>query len=231
MTKDVSKILLSLAASAMLAVVTLLPVETASADHIPTSRDRTPHFAIVIGAQRWSDAGDIQPDLGGEFDSEGVNLEVSWHAPIRSLYSQRLFWGFTTGLMGHDSNVIGVVEFEDLQLGAIYLTPSVKYMLHDSPSQRIFLDLGAGYYAAAIDEYEDYCYYYCDVFEYYDDSSFGGFVGIAADFDVGQPGGAYLQLGAKVHSADFRAPTDIGSNTALDGPIYQFQFGVGWGAE
>jgi hypothetical protein len=192
------------------------------------------YVTLVLGWHDWSDAGDIEVApafIGEDFDSGGFNIEFSFHGPFPGSNSRRLMWGVTTGIMGNDSDVRGFFGGQDLQLGTVYIAPSIKYKLRDTTAQRIYLDFGVGYYAASIDEYDSYCYYWCYSTEYWDDNSFGGFVGLSADFDVGQPRGGYLNIGIKVHDVQFSAPTEIGSPDDIGGPIVQFQVGMGFGGD
>jgi hypothetical protein len=191
---------------------------------------------LTLGWHDWADAGDIEVDpiftgpfSSGEFDSDGFNLEFSLHR-LTAPGSSWMFGG-TLGFLSNESDALGVVRREDLTLGMLYFAPSVKIRLRDTPGQRIYLDAGAGYYAASITEYDSYCYYYyCGSTEYWDDSAFGGFVGLSADIDIGQPGGSYFNFGFKIHEADFSAPAEIGASEDLGGPIWQIQLGFGFGS-
>jgi len=221
----------SLLAVLLLGIAVLLaPFAVQAGAGAPGSQKRILRFDAKIGFQDWSDAGDVRSDFNspfnGSFDSGGFNFEFNVHTAGSAYQSSRLLWGGTFGVMGHDSNIRGFFEFEDLQLSGFYLTPSVKWALQDSTDRSIYLDLGAGYYAVSIDEYDDTCYWVCDAWEYYDDDGFGGFVGISADFDVGRRGGIHVTTGIKAHFVDFDAPFEIGSQSELGGTIWQFQVGV-----
>jgi len=193
---------------------------------------RTLRLDGTIGFQNWSDAGDLRTQsggafgTGGSFDSGGFILEFNIHTAGSAYKSSNFLWGGTLGVFGHDSNIRGFFRYQDLQLSGIYLTPSVKWVLQDTRDRGVYLDLGAGYYSVSINEYDDYCYWTCSSWEYYDDDGFGGFVGLSADFDVGRPGGAHLTTGIKAHFVDFDTPFEIGSQSELGGTIVQFQIGV-----
>jgi hypothetical protein len=190
---------------------------------------------FTLGWHEWSDAGDIEVDPiftgpfdSGEFDSDGFNLELSLHRAVEP--GSRWMWGGNLGLLSNESDARGFIRFDELTLGMIYITPSLKYKLSNTPGRRIYLDAGAGYYEASIVEYSSCYYYYCGSTEYWDNSAFGGFVGLSADIDIGQPGGSYFVFGFKVHEADFGAPRQVGSSNDLGGPIWQFQLGFGFGS-
>lgn len=108
-------------------------------------------------------------------------------------------------------------------------TPSAKIRLNRAGRRQYYLDAGAGYYSVTIDEWEDDCFWDCDIHEYYDDDTIGGYVGVSADFDVGADGGAKVAVAAKVHWLDLDDPVDLDAVNGLSGPIYQFQLSVAWG--
>jgi hypothetical protein len=216
-----------------LAFLVFLPSLGSAAGHLGPQRQSW-YGTLVFGYQDWSDVGDIQtsPAFPGEdFDSGGFNIEFSFHGPTPGFDSGRLMWGITTGIIGNESDVRGVYGGDELQLGMVYITPSIKFKLRDTRGQRIYLDFGAGFYAASIDEYDSYCYYWCYSTEYWDDDAFGGFIGLSADFDVGRPRGGYLNIGVKVHDVELSAPTEIGATENIGGPIVQFQVGMGFGGD
>ncbi len=193
---------------------------------LPGAAGETSRFDASIGYQNWTDAGDLETDFGGSFDSGGFALEFSYHTTFNTNKPTGLLWGFTMGLMGHDSNISGLNAGEDLDLTGYYLNPSLKWILQNTADRAVFLDLGVGYYHISIDEYSSECYWDCYAWEYYDDNSFGGFVGLRADFVIGRWNRMNLTTGIKAHFVDFGSPAEINSQSELGGTIWQVYVGV-----
>jgi hypothetical protein len=88
-------------------------------------------------------------------------------------------------------------------------------------------DAGIGYYDVSVEEWEDDCFWDCDTWEYYDDSSIGGYAGLGAEFPLGSGTiTTRLSTGIKVHFVEFDEPTALAPGGSLDGPIYLLYFGV-----
>ncbi len=199
-------------------------VFAADGSHIDSWRVST-----VLGLQHWSELGNIEPLPGDDFEEWGANFELSYHLRAKALKSSPLFWGANFGVFGHESDIRGLEENEELQASVIYLGPSIKWGFHDTARIRWFFDAGLAYYWISIDEYEDSCFFDCDIFEYYDDDGLGGFLGLSGDFNFGANSSFAVTAGLKVHFVDFEPPLSLGSARDLDGEIYQLQFGVAFG--
>ncbi len=212
----------------LLALLGMAQIATALADEAsyPAQRFRT---AFGLTADSWSDLADLRPGTGGDFDETGAGLELSIHAQVAEWGWGALLLGGDLGGSVHDSDVRGVMEGEDLSASFGYLTPSAKIRLNRAGRQQYYLDAGAGYYSVTMDEWEDDCFWDCDIHEYYDDDTIGGYVGVSADLDVGADGGAKVAVAAKVHWLDLDDPVDLDAVNGLSGPIYQFQLSVVWG--
>jgi hypothetical protein len=133
--------------------------------------------------------------------------------------------GGDLGYFAFDSSVRGPEEGEDLVVSLVRVTPSWRLAFGAPGRFQAFVGAGAGWYAAAIEEYEDA--WFGDVFEYYDYGAVGGYVAIDADLPVNDV--IRLTAGLKVHFVDFDAVATPVADGPLDGPIYQLQFGVGFG--
>ena len=212
-----------------IALLWIAQTATALADDTATYPAEPIRVAVGLGFDSWSDLGDLQPTLGGDFDDVGTSFEISFHRQVAQLAWGAVYLGADLGVLSHDSDVRGVVEGEDLQASAFYFTPSAKIRLNSAGRQQYFIDAGVGYYDVTVEEWEDDCYWDCDVSEYYDDNTFGGYLGASADFDVGSDGGIKVSVGAKVHFLDFDDPVELDSANGLGGPIYQFHVSVVWG--
>lgn len=213
----------------LLALLWIAPIPVVLGDDGATYPAERIRLAAGLGFDAWSDLGDLQPFPGGDFDEVGTSGEISFHGQVARIGRGALFLGADLGVLGHDSDVRGVVEGEDLQTSVGYLTPSAKLRLNGAGRQQYFIDAGIGYYDVSMEEWEDDCYWDCDVSEYYDDSAFGGYVGASADFDVAADGAFKVSVGAKVHFVDFDDPVEIDSVHGLSGPIYQLHVSAVWG--
>jgi len=184
-------------------------------------------FGAALGADIWPELGDLDPALGGDFDRTGFAAELSLHGGGWKLGPARIYLGADAGLAGHDSDVEGVVEREDLQTSLVFVTPSVKALFGAGGRTRWTLDAGIGYYDVSVDEWEDDCDWDCDTTGYYDDSTIGGYVGIGLEFALGageKP--LWLVAAAKAHFVDLDEPTRLEPGGDLDGPIYVLSVGV-----
>lgn len=189
----------------------------------------TYRVAVSLELDHWSDLGDLQPALGGDFDDTGLGVEFAFHVAVTKLAGGTLLVGGDLGPFTHDSNVRGVFDNEDLQATLLYFGPSAKWRFGRGPTPHYYLEAGVGYHDATVDEYEDDCFWSCDNYEYYDHTSGGGYVGTSAEFDVGDPGDIQVAVGAKVHFVDFDDPVELESPSSLGGPVYQLQVSVAWG--
>jgi hypothetical protein len=78
-----------------------------------------------------------------------------------------------------------------------------------------------------VDEAEDDCFWDCDTYEYFDDSTFGGYLGLGLEFPLGKGGRSLgFTAGARVHFVDFDDPVDLAATGNLDGPIYVLYAGL-----
>ena len=188
-------------------------------------------MSIAFGIDLWSELGDLQPILGGDFDEAGIALDVDLHGGGWKLGPARIFAGVDVGVIGNGSDVEGIQEREDLQTTLIYLTPSLKAVFRGGGRLGWTIDAGIGYYDVSIDEWEDDCFWDCDVQGYYDDSSVGGYAGLGVElpFPFGPDDGSLRLVGrARAHFVEFDEPTEIAQTGSLDGPIYVLSIGLGF---
>jgi hypothetical protein len=217
------KRLVALASAAMFAVIASVPAYAQDVSSVPKWR-----VGATLGIDTWEDLGDLQPALGGDFEDTGFSLELNMHGGGWTFGPAAVYAGADLGVMGHESDVRGIAEGEDLQTSLFYLTPSVKVLFGSRSGFRWMLDAGAGYYDVSIEEWEDDCFWDCDIYEYYDDDALGGFLGVGVEFPVGRIDKAMrFSAGGKVHFVDFDEPTSLAPAGDLDGPIYVLYFGVG----
>jgi hypothetical protein len=213
----------------MIGVVALLALPAGASAQTAEAPERG-RIAATFGFSQWSDAGDIQPFPGADFDEAGFALDLAFHWPVGQLGSATVLAGANIGGFFHGSNIPGIEEGEDLEASVVYLTPSVKVAFGEPGGRRFYIDAGVGYYGASIDELEEDCFFSCDIYEYYDDDALGGYVGLSADFPFGsRVGGFRLTTSAEVHFVDFDAPVELDSDATLDGPVYTLQVGLAWG--
>lgn len=201
---------------------------------------RRGRFAIAAGFDVWDDLNELRPAEPGNFDSGGLLIDFAAHWSMKQWDSRELLFGFDVGVFTHDSDVF---HFRDELVGrGMYLTPSVKWQLAPSNGLRYSLDFGVGYYLVDIAEIDTsgyYGYYCCYSFseeQLWEDSSFGGFIGMTIDFGrVARRDGGGFTMGARVHWLDLGTVRDerrfggidtLGPNAGrLGGAIYAVQFG------
>lgn len=213
----------AIATSALMAVSAVIPAQTAADTAAPTVR-----FGGSMGLNLWQELGDLQPFLGGDFEETGIAVELNLHGGGWTVGPARIYAGADLGIFGNGSDVRGIEEGEDLQASMLYLTPSLKAVFRGSDRFSWTLDGGIGYYDVAIDEWEDDCFWSCDIYEYYDDSAVGGYLGLGVEWLLGGADGRVRLTGnAKVHFVEFDEPIGLAPNGSLDGPIYMLSVGLG----
>jgi hypothetical protein len=209
----------------VLASLLALSLQAGAQESEPPERFRV---AGAFGVDAWSDLGDIEAFQGGSFDEAGLAIDLAFHWAVAHLGLADVLLGGNIGGFIHGSNIVGFEEGEDLTSTTVYLTPSVKFAFGKPGSRRLYLDAGLGYYSTTVDEYETDCWWDCDIHEYYDDDTFGGFVGVSGDFPVGSSG-VRVTMGVQVHFVNFDDPVEVAESGKLDGPIYVLDVGVAWG--
>jgi len=209
---------------AALALSAMAPV--VGAQPAGVSPSGTLRFGATVGIDLWSDLGDLDPVPGGDFDEAGFGLDLNLHFGGWSAGPAQIYLGGDFGVIGHDSDVEGVFEREDLETTLVYITPSVKAVFGEAGRTHWTLDAGIGYYDVSIEEWEDDCFWDCDTWEYYDDSSVGGYLGLGLEFPLGGDFATRLLTAIKVHFVDFDDPVTLAPGGSLDGPIYVMYFGI-----
>jgi hypothetical protein len=192
-------------------------------EQVPNPTRHRASAALALGS--WSDAGDLQSPLPGSFDDTALGLDLGGHFGLIDLGPARLMLGGDLGYLGFDSSVRGIEEGEDLVVTMLRVTPSLRLAFGTPGRFQAFVGAGAGWYAAAVEEYEDA--WFGDVFEYYDDDAFGAYLSLDADLPVNEA--IRITAGLKAHFVDFAAVATPVATGPLDGPIYQLQLGVAFG--
>lgn len=213
----------AIATLVLVVVSAAAPAQTTANTAAPTVR-----FGGSMGLNLWPELGDLQPFLGGDFEETGIAVELNLHGGGWAVGPARIYAGADLGIFGNGSDVRGIEEGEDLQASMLCLTPSLKAVFRGSDRVSWTLDGGVGYYDVSIDEWEDDCFWSCDIYEYYDDSAIGGYLGLGVEWRLGGPDSQLRLTGsAKVHFVEFDEPTGLAPNGSLDGPIYMLSVGLG----
>jgi hypothetical protein len=183
--------------------------------------------AVALAITSWSDLADLAPGLDGDFDETGVGIDLAFHTRVGRLGRAVILAGADFGIASFESDIEGIVEGEDLVASFYYITPSVKLAFGSTARRQFFIDAGVGWYSATIEEYDDDDWWDSDIYEYYDDSTLGGYVGLGADFAVS--GNWRVTTSLRTHFVDFDAPGgELGAGN-LGGPVWQWQFGGAFG--
>lgn len=177
-------------------------------------------LAVVIGVHDWSSLGDLQSVDGGSFQATGVNFAAAWHQRVTDLQRGTLLLGGEIGFFTNDSNIRGLTA--DLISRGVYAMPSLKLAL--GSQRNFYVDAGAGLYIVDFAELD--CTEFCvEMDELWEETQFGGYLGISADFRISHRWAVALE--AKVHFVSFGTASGLGPESQnLDGPIYTFHLGA-----
>ena len=225
--KDESSIragLLKGRARLMAGLVTCLMAGTGHAQTIEKLQNPW-EWAFGLGVMSWSDLGDVQSSLGGDFDDIGFALDMSVHRKV-DLGDTTLLLGADLGFFSTDSKIPGI--FEDLIQRGVYLTPSARLRFGESGRGHIDLEAGAGWYNTDFAELD--CDNYnvvlggpvcTEINDPFDSNTFGGYVGIRGGFNK------WFTAGFRAHFADFGEVTGLPTVSGdLGGPVYTLMFGA-----
>ncbi len=182
-------------------------------------------WGFALGATSWSDLGDVQSSLGGDFDEYGFALDMSVHRKV-DVGDATLLLGADLGFFSTDSRIPGI--FEDLIQRGVYLTPSMRLRFGESGRGHFDLEAGAGWYNTDFAELDcnDYnpalggpvC---TEINDPFDSNAFGGYVGVRGGFNK------WFTAGFRAHFADFGEVTGLPTvNGDLSGPVYTLMFGA-----
>ncbi len=183
-------------------------------------------WGFTLGVNSWSDLGDVQSTLGGDFDEYGFALDMFAHKEVGQWGSAAVLFGADLGFFSTDSGIPGI--FEGLVQRGVYLTPSVKLRFGERGKGHINLDAGAGWYNTDFAELN--CSNYnpfiggpicTEIGDSFDANAFGGYVGVSGGFN------RTFTMGLRVHFADFGDVTGLPTVSGkLGGPIYTLNFGA-----
>ncbi len=181
----------------------------------------------TFGLMTWSSLRNLEPAVGGGFDSLGFVVEFAGHKHVTRFGSADVLIGMDFGIFATQSDIPGITE--DFTQRGLYLTPSMKFRFGERSSRNLNLEAGLGWYQV------DFAELFCDedvfnnivcveIAEPFDEDTLGGYLGISGGF------GGWFIMGLKVHFADFGKVTGLGPDTGdLKGPIYIFSLGGAFG--
>ena len=146
---------------------------------------------FTVGLMTWSDLKDLEPAVGGGFESLGFALEIAGHKHVTSWGSADVLVGADFGLFATWSDIPGISE--DLRQRGLYLTPSMQIRFGERSGRYLNLGAGLGWYQVDFAELhcdEDYfnnnnsvC---IEITKPYDENSLGGYLGITGGFQIGR---------------------------------------------
>lgn len=217
---------------ALLIAASLLLIRTASAEG---SAAEPPKLGVRkevwVTTSSWPTLSDLQPAVGGSFNSIGYGLGAAAHWPVRQFGDRALLLGVEGEITATDSDI--PVALDDLLARHAYVAISGKYVIGKSRS--FSLDGGIALHLADIVQLEsDYAVV---EFESWEDSAIGAYVGATWEPGAARPDKrSGLSLGLKVHFVDFGSVRDediysapiLGADAGdLAGP-YHIQIGYRW---
>lgn len=191
----------------------------------PTHSATPWEWGFALGATSWSDLGDVESTLGGDFDQYGLALDLSVHRRV-DVGNATLLLGADIGFFSTDSRIPGI--FEDLIQRSVYVTPSMRLRFGEGGRGHLDLEAGAGWYTTDFAELDcdDYdpllggpvC---TEINDPFDESTFGGYLGLQGGFN------RWFTAGLRVHFADFGEVTGLPTvRGELGGPVYTLMFGA-----
>ena len=184
------------------------------------------YFNFGLGYQQWSALGDLNAGELGSFDDTGWNLNGAVHRRWRDLGGGELLLGGDLGWMSFESNITAPGDLGQLDADVYYLTPSVKWAFEDRKQRRYNLEAGAGLYWAEIKEFYSFGYTLQPGTSHWDDTAPGGYVGVSADWPVGDTGRWAVNTALRAHFVDFGQVEALGTELgSLDGAITTLQVG------
>ena len=183
-------------------------------------------WSVFGGYQTWDALSDLEPIAGGVFDEGGWHLGGAAHWQFRRFERSELAISIEAAFFAHDSDIPGFDE--DLFSRGLYLTPSLEWSWVQPGGSRLTLDLGAGVYTVDFVEFVD-CENICAEFdEVFEETTVGGFVGVAFEFAPQAWGAPFLRL--RAHFIDLGEVDELGPSAgSVDGPILMFEIGTRWG--
>lgn len=218
----------------LVATAALLATTTATAQY-----DDDPYYdeqpagrwEIWLALTTWPALQDLQPAVGGSFDSTGYGIGAAMHWPFRQTSRSELLLGFDVILSSTNSSIPTV--YDDQLARHVYLGGSLKCLF--GKSRNVSIDAGLGYHLVDITEVtSDYPAIY--EFENWTNDAAGAYIGASWDVGAGRPersGG--LTLAVRAHFVDLGTVRDqssplyasvLGYNAgSLDGPMYFLQAG------
>jgi hypothetical protein len=193
------------------------------------------YFDFMLGASYWGNLGGLDPTgvsvIPGayqDFDRLGFAFDIGYDRVIAS--GQQTDWtlGIETGWSSFENDGSGLTSpYSDINASMYYVAPATRLLVHVSPTVTVSPGVGLGYYGFAIDELQSYYYGWWwgyDSRTLNQDSSLGGFVSLALDFNT-SPTGA-IRLDTKAHFVDFGGLQSLYPNeTSVTGPIWNVELG------
>lgn len=212
----------------------LLLVNTSAAEYgNDEQRQKNLHAEIWLAVSSWPSLSDLQPVVGGSFNSVGYGLGGSIHWPLRSRRSSDFLLGVEGAIMATDSDI--PVILDELVARDGYVAASVKWLPGDT--HKMSLDAGVAYHLLDITQLETDYNLFAE-FESWEESAVGPFLGMTWDLRAGGAGGdSGMTLGLRAHFIDFGTVRDedvlasvvLGRDAGrLDGPMYALQIGYCW---
>jgi hypothetical protein len=92
----------------------------------------------------WSGLRDLEPAVGGGFESLGFIVELAGHKHVARWGSADVLIGVDFGFSATQSDIPGITE--DFTQRGLYLTPSMKFRFGERSRRYLNLEAGLGWY-------------------------------------------------------------------------------------
>lgn len=224
----------SLVINALLYALSLVLFSNANAD---LEGEEHPHEGlrteIWLAATNWPALTDLNPVVGGSFNSVGYGLGGSVHWPIALQRGPDLSLGLEGAVMATESDI--PVYLDELLARDGWVAASVRW--RPGKARSVSLDAGLAYHLLDITQLQTNDNAFVE-FESWEESALGPFFGITWDIGANREAqNRGLTLGLQVHFLDFGTVRDedvlasvvLGRNAGnLDGPIIALRLGYRW---
>ena len=213
----------------MFAACAVLYCDAVLASETEPAQESTLVANVSVGYQRWTALSDLDTEEFGSFEEEGFNVSVSGHGRWKRWGHSTLLLGADLGLMSHDSNIRAPGDIGKLSADVLFLTPSIRLAFGKPRSLHLNLEAGLGLYWADIKEFVGTSYGVVEGRQHFDEIAPGAYVGASIDIPIGKKRRWHVNLGGRVHYADFGTVNALGVNMGrLDGPITSAQLGFSY---
>ena len=217
----------------VLAAVMSPSAATIAQSAVDEPADRGVRTEVWLALTSWPSLSDLQPVVGGSFNSVGYGLGAAAYWPWKSTRGADWLFGIEGAVMATESDI--PVFLDELLARDAYIAATVRWRL--GSARNLSLDAGLAYHLLDIAQLETDYNTFAE-FESWEQSAAGVFLGLTWDLGGHKEGhDRGLTLGLRAHFIDFGIVHDedvlasaiLGRDAGkLDGPLLILQAGSRW---